>query len=677
MGLRNSSRGWVTRRLGAGIVAAALVAVGTLSAAPTAAAAPHWEPPATSPPIYPDVHITWDVPITMSDGVVLKANVYRPIDAQGHIVDEPLPTIVNLTPYTKLVSMIAESAMSIPVLSDAVMTLAGRADFSMVGLSGLSDLANFIDSGTPRSFAVDRNLIRSGYTQVVVDVRGTGFSQGEWQVFQAREQLDTLEVLEWSRQQPWSNGTLGMSGMSYSAINQVQAASKRPEGLEAIFPIVPSQDLMRDVIAPGGTVGIGFLPMWLTLVNTLKMAPDLHSIATGTFDWAWLASRVEHPLVFFELLLAALVTPTVDDIPPHLTAMLDDSSSIRNDMLTASSNVDIPTFVVGGWHDLFTNSQVGIYEDIPLPPGQKQLLMGEWYHLTIGAGLGQPAAPPRLDSIQHAWFDKWLKGIDNGIENFGPVTVFEQGGGWVTSSQYPLAGTEYQRMYLSAASSGTAPLTVHDGSLASAPGDPARLTIAPGLSTVCSRDSAQQTVGIIGIVDACGKDSRISELGALTFTSAPVAEPTQISGRIGLELNTVHDVTDGYWTATVNDVAPDGTSRVVSSGQLMASVRAVDESQSVRASNGDLVAPHHVLTLATRQPLVPGEPTTLNLGLTATAAVLQPGHRLRVDVYAANFPKGLPLRPLLNESQLRPQHLELDPARPSFVTVPVVGRIPG
>ncbi|QNG21636.1 CocE/NonD family hydrolase [Rhodococcus triatomae] len=613
----------------------------------------------------------------MSDGTVLKANVYRPIDEHGNVVTEPLPTLVNLTPYTKLVSMTVDSAQSVPVLADAIADLAGRFDLTGTGISGFSDLINTLDGGALRGFAVDRNLIRSGYTQLVVDVRGTGFSQGTWQVFQEREQQDTLEVLDWAASQPWSDGTLGMNGMSYSGINQVQAASKQPEALKAIFPIVPGGDILRDVVAPGGAVGIGFLPLWLAGVNGLKLIPDLQSVANGTFDWDWLASRVENPLVFFDLLWAALTTPTVDAVPPELAAMLEEDSSLRRDLDAAPENITTPTFVIGGWHDLFANSEPRIYDAIPLPPGQKQLLMGEWYHATIGSGLGQPGAPPRLDTLQHAWFDKWLKGIDNGIDEFGPVTLFEHGGGWVTESEFPRADATYRRMYFSPAISGTAQ-SVHDGSLTStAPGETARLTVAPGLSTLCSRDSGQQTIGVTAILDACGKDSRIAELGGLTFTSAPVAEPTHISGPVAVRLNTVHDTTDGYWTATVNDVAPDGTSRVITSGQLTSSLRTLDESRSERSPNGDLSAPFHTLTLSSRQPVVPGQPTTLDLALTPTAAVLQPGHRLRVDIFASNLPKGLMLRPLLNESELRPQHLELAPNAPSFVNIPVVGNPDG
>jgi putative CocE/NonD family hydrolase len=264
-----------------------------------------------------------------------------------------------------------------------------------------------------------------------------------------------------------------------------------------------------------------------------------------------------------------------------------------------------------------------------------------------------------------------LKGIDNGIDGYGPVTLAQQGGTWTTTDQFPRAGMEYQRMYLSAAASGTTNSSLHDGSLTPEPGGQATLTVGPGVMSLCSRDNAQITAGVGAILDICAKDARAHELNGLTFTSAPVSEPTLLSGPVNLHLNTMLDTTDGYWTATVNDVAPDGRSTVWTSGQLMASLRAVDEERATRSANGDYTDPYPILSLATRQAIVPGVPTTLDLGLMATDGVLQPGHRLRIDVFASNFPRGLPLRPLLNESGLAQQHIVIDPSSPSFVNVPL------
>ncbi|MCP2277578.1 CocE/NonD family hydrolase [Nocardia amikacinitolerans] len=627
---------------------------------------------------YPNVHIEWDVPITMSDGTVLKGNVYRPADASGRPIDAPTPTIVNLTPYTKLVSNLADHAQSIPALSDALLNLFRQIDFGGTPLSGVTDLTKAFGGGELRNFTVDRQLIKSGYSQVVVDVRGTGFSQGEWDMLRAREQQDTLEVIDWASRQPWSDGKIGMNGISYSGINQVQAASKQPPALKAIFPVVPGSDLVNDVLAPGGGFGFNFIPLWLTAINTLKWVPDVQSIVNGKFDWEWLGDRAASPLTFMDVFLNAYTATRFEDADPRLLDLLSHSSPERGDYVSDPTQIRVPTFVVGGWHDLFTYSESKIYNQIPLPAGQKQLLMGNTYHVNSGNEYGKPGLPPRLDVLQRAWFDKWLKGIDNGVDSYGPVTLRQQGGGWVTQNGFGAsavgeAAAQHRRMYLSAAPSGTAQ-SVYDGSLtAEANADTARLTVAPGLTTLCSNDAAQGSAGVLSIIDGCAKDSRVAELNALTFTSAPVAEATTISGPIAVRLNTVQDAADGYWTVTVNDVAPDGQSTVLTSGQLMASLREIDEANSSRSANGDYTDPRPYTSIEKRQPTVPGEATTLDITLSATEAILQPGHRLRVDVFASNFPKGLPVLPMLLDTELKPQHIQLDPARPSFVNIPVRG----
>ncbi|MFF2552533.1 CocE/NonD family hydrolase [Nocardia sp. NPDC058058] len=667
------------RAIGVLALLTAAVTVGAL-ATPVAATAPDggalgaaWTA-AQDAPLYPNVHIDWDVPITMSDGTVLKANVYRPMDAQGRIVDTPLPTIVNLTPYTKLVSNIVDSALSIPVLPDILTNFLAGFDLSGVGLGGLTELTKALPGGAARLFAADRKLVQSGYTQVVADVRGTGFSEGVWQVFQEREQLDSVEVIDWASRQSWSDGKIGMSGISYSAINQVHAAEHHPEALKAIFPVEPGSDLVRDVLATGGALGFGFIPPWLLGVNFLKLMPDLTALFSGNFDWKWLADRSQSPMTFFDYIIQALTVQSVPEIPDNLKSLLETNSSLRQGWLGHPDQVRVPTMVYGGWHDIFTYSEPRIYNAIPLPPGQKQLIMGDTYHANPGSGFGAPGTPPRLDVLQRTWFDKWLKGIDNGIDGYGPVTLFQQGGSWTTAGEFPRAEADYRRLYLSGAPSGTTNASVHDGSLTTEPGAAQRLTVAPGLMSLCSRDSAQSTAGVTAILDICAKDARPMELNGLTFTSPPVAEPTIVSGPVSVHLNTVLDATDGYWSATLNDVGPDGSSKVLTSGQLTASLRKVDDTRSSRSANGDYTDPYPYLTLDTREPLVPGQATQLDLGLTATDAVLQPGHRLRVDIFAFNFPRGLPLRPLLNESQLLPQHIDIDPSAPSWVNVPLGGR---
>lgn len=632
-----------------------------------------WTAAADAPPEYPQVAIDWDVPITMSDGTVLQANIYRPADAAGRAVDTGLPTVLNITPYTKLAGNLVDSIQQIPGVSEPVLDFLAGLNFAGTPFDGITELTQAVDGGGLRVFAVNRNLVQNGYAQVVVDARGTGFSQGKWDVLGPREQQDSAELIDWASRQPWSDGKVGMSGISYSAINSVQAAALRPPALKAIFPVEPSNDLLRDIVGTGGALGAGFMPLWLTLVNALKFVPDVQSILQGEFDTRWLTDRLEDPVTLLPELVNAVTAPTIADIRPETLQVAQDSR-FYEDRAADLDRIEVPTMVYGGWHDLFTRSGPIIYNGIPIAPGAKQLIMGDGYHTNPGAEFGRPGNPPRLDALQRAWFDHWLKGVDNGIERYGPVTMFQQGGGWTTSDQFPRAGAQSQRSYLSAAPSGTAGHSGYDGSLTASPTpDNARLTVAPGLRGICSRDAALGTAGAAAILgSACTKDSRFNEAEALTFTSAPAEQPTQISGSTNIHLNTVLDRPDGFWVATMNDVAPDGTSTPLTHGAIVASLRAVDQSASTRSPNGDYIDAVPELTVETRQPVVPGVPTTVDLSLLPTDAVIAPGHRVRIDIYASSVPRYLPLGPMLLDSGLAPQHVQLDPSNPSFVNIPYV-----
>jgi putative CocE/NonD family hydrolase len=217
---------------------------------------------------------------------------------------------------------------------------------------------------------------------------------------------------------------------------------------------------------------------------------------------------------------------------------------------------------------------------------------------------------------------------------------------------------------------------VVDGSLtAAAPTTSSTHTVAPGLRAACSRDTAQGTAGAGAILgSACTEDARFAEAEALTFTTAPVTETTEISGPIAVHLLTTTDAADGFWAVTVNDVAPDGRSTVLTNGALLSSRSALDEARSEKDPSGAYTVPVADLGADTKRVVTPDVPLVLDIGLNGTEATLAPGHRLRVDISAASFPRYLPMLPDLQAAGLRPQRLLIDPANPSFVNVPVVGK---
>ena len=112
----------------------------------------------------------------------------------------------------------------------------------------------------------------------MVDVRGTGGSQGSWDSFGPNEQRDGSEMVRWARTQPWSNGRIGGYGPSYMAITQLTTAARRPKGLKAIFPIVPMSDSYRDITFSGGQTNVSFIPLWLGLVTGTSLIPPAYAL---------------------------------------------------------------------------------------------------------------------------------------------------------------------------------------------------------------------------------------------------------------------------------------------------------------------------------------------------------------------------------------------------------------
>ncbi|ATL67310.1 CocE/NonD family hydrolase [Nocardia terpenica] len=644
-----------------------------------------WKAAVDGPRPYSGISPDLAVPITMDDGTVLKADIIHPAK-DGHLADGKRPVILQMQGYGKLPILVGQALLAAADglgIEKPLEDWVGSLNLPGVGLDGLFDLTRQADAGALEAAAQDWALAESGYTLVQVDIRGTGTSGGDWQVFGDREKQDAAEVIDWITRQPWSDGNVGTMGTSFTAISALEATDRMPPGLKAVFAYEGSADIFGDIAGPGGAVGAGFLIPWLLGVNALKMIPDVTSLVVGKFDPAqqmqWLKDRLADPLTLVGMVINGYTAVTPAQLTEQARELVDPSSPFRRGLKTDVTHIRVPTFMVGAWFDIFGSTPTDTFDAIPVPEEQKKLIMGDGYHAGSGvAGFGRPGMPPRLDVLQRAWFDHWLRGIDNGIEKYAPLTVKQQGGGWTDAPEFPRAEATYRRMYLDDISSGTSPDSKYDGGLSATPrqGDVRDLTVAPGLLSLCGRDTARIWAGATSIIEACANDSRVWERDGLSFTSNPVARPTTVSGPINAHLNVVEDASDGYWVATVNDVSPDGNSREISGGQLVASLRQIDDAHSKKSSGGDYTEPAYYLDLGRRQPTVPGVPVTLDIALTPIDAVLQPGHRLRVDLYASNFPKGLPPMILLADSGLKPEHLRLDPAAPSWVNLPLTAPIP-
>ncbi|QBS40607.1 peptidase [Nocardia sp. CS682] len=641
-----------------------------------------WTAATDGPQPYTRIFSDLAIPVTMGDGTVLKLDVQRPGNGDRP-TDEKLPTIIEFETYSKIAVNLASALLQIPGIDDVLLpALASVGAPPGSGLEGLTDLSRQLDSGLVQAAAHNFDLVKGGYNLVHVDIRGTGTSEGQWQMFGAKERDDAAEVIDWVTGQPWSDGSVGLKGTSATGIAALRAADRGNPAIKAIFSYIASGDLVDDIVIPGGAVGFGFAAFWPMAVNLAKFAPDVEAVIAGRFDPAqqlqWLKDRLADPLTFMDVVANAFTAMDTGQLAPKTRELIMPNSDLRNGLQANMPQIAAPTFLISAWWDVFGSTATETYNEIAQSSDRKKLIVGEGYHAGGGlAGFGHSGMPPRVDVLQRSWFDKWLKGIDNGIDYYSPLTLKQQGGHWTSALSFPRSGHAHRRMYLDDRPSGTAN-SAYDGGLAATPAQHAvtELTVAPSVLSLCSRDTSRIWAGVPSIIMACDQDSQIWELHGLTFTSNPVAERTVISGAVNAHLNTVLDRPDGYWVVTLNDVFPDGRSREISSGQLVSSLRQINDAKSTIAPNGDYINPEYYLELDRRELVVPGQPLTLDIGIDPTEAVLEPGHRLRLNVYASNLPKGLPPMPILADSGLAPQRLRLDPDQPSWLNVPLSVAIP-
>lgn len=185
----------------------------------------------------------WDVPVTVRDGTVLRVNVFRPAG------DDPVPVILCAHPYGKD-HIPANAARRRPNTQYRAFPQPHPIRFSEWTGWEAPDPATWV----PRGYAV-----------VNADLRGAGTSDGVGELLSGEEHLDYHDLVEWAGTRPWSNGRVGLLGVSYLAISQYGAAATRPGHLAAICPWEGFTDIYRDLAYPGGVREDGFTVMWSAL----------------------------------------------------------------------------------------------------------------------------------------------------------------------------------------------------------------------------------------------------------------------------------------------------------------------------------------------------------------------------------------------------------------------------
>jgi putative CocE/NonD family hydrolase len=531
-----------------------------------------------------------NVPITMSDGTVLRANVFLP-SAPGRY-----PAVLTATGYNK----------------DAANP-AGQDCSASQGIAG-----------------DEPGLTEKGFAVIVIDDRGTGASGGKWDSWGQRTQDDYKEVLDWIQAQPWSDQGVATTGQSYMGITSLllaeadaaRVAEGKPRAVKAVWADIPMADAYRDVTFQGGALDSGFMPLWLGLVNVLSDLPP-SSLSADPQEAATV--YLEHLLGNAEFAGVKLVGASLGE-----EASYDGPFYRLRSPVVRASQITVPVVIQGGWWDLFQRGEPLLWESLR-NSRDRVLIMSPHYHVTQG-----PA--PEDPNLKQEWFNHWLLKVKNNVQLTPKVSLYSiNGDHWEHSKRFPLPQTKYKRLYLSGAPSGSTAISLHDGSLgaaspASEAGDTAPLLPA---SSPCSRMTAQWTAGAASN-PLCDTSNQTYEATSLTYTSAPMQTDAKVTGLITANLWAKLSSTDATLIAVLSEVEPSGASNQLTAGFLLASQRAVDPALSTYGPNHLTIRPWHPFTKESQHAVTPNEPAEYNVEIYPTSAIVKAGDRLRLTIGTAN-----------------------------------------
>ncbi|MGZ4690476.1 MAG: CocE/NonD family hydrolase [Acidimicrobiia bacterium] len=512
-----------------------------------------------------------DVVVETRDGTTLLVDVYRPKEEGTY------PVLVSASCYPRQIQDL-EAPMG------------------------------FIEAGASDFF------VPRGYVHVIANVRGTGGSGGTFTLFDQTEREDMYDLVEWAGAQPWSDGSVGMIGISYFAMTQLEAAAERPPHLKAIFPVAVSPDLY-EVVWHHGLLNSSFITTWLSavgvaaahdaslwrgkLLNGLRKVlktPRVHArlqhfngeAALGALNTVMRAHYEPHP--WDDLRWAACVEHPVRD------EFWDD----RN-LLTRLGNVDIPVYLGCDW------------DNAPLHlPGTFTALDALRHNPNVRVGLlGSNGLSWPWESLHYealAWFDHWLKGRETGITDGPPIRYLLAGANeWRTAESWPPPDSSLRELAL-----------CMDGTLGATEG------------TLGSRDYLCITKEFERTRDVNAPDLP----SHLNWATAPLTAEFDMVGDIELALDATLSASDAGWLVTLLDVAPDGSATTVTGGWLRASLRTVDEDAS------RLGAP----VLDCRHPIAvpPNELVSYRIPLVSTAHRFVVGHRVGLVIVSDDQPESTP-----------------------------------
>lgn len=487
-----------------------------------------------------------------------------------------------------------------------------------------------------------------GYIYVAQHVRGRDISDGDDFGDYDTDVRDGYDAVEWAAKLPGANGHVGMIGHSDEGRLAWYAAVSAPPHLAALAPSAATGDPWR-IVPYEDMVFSPINVSWACLMRsrTLQNTSDLE-----------IGSAMMHlPLSDLPQHLGCGRVPLWDRWLAHPTL---DAYWRAHAVTTNIAKVRAPVLQISGWYD-DSRGPIDYTNALNRVPGHPfiRLVMGPGAHKGVDYVAGEFGAQSRVETraLQLRWFDHYLLGKDNGVDREPPVDIFTFGeNAWHHEASWPLAGARSVAWNLS--SGGRANTSQGDGTLDTLPprGAPTdTFTYDPAKPTPYLIDSRELETSLnedFTVLNASRHD-------ALVFTSAPLTAPLEVTGQMQATLWGASDARDTDWIVMLLDVFPDGHAERVQDGIARARFRKGND--------------HEV-------PLEPGMIERYDIDLWFTSRRFDPGHRLRVSVSSALFPKyDRNLNTGGNNERdstfvVAHQTLWHDSAHPSHVTLPIVKR---
>ncbi len=467
-----------------------------------------------------------------------------------------------------------------------------------------------------------------GYAYVNGDCRGRGDSDGEFYPFIREDFTDGYDSVEWLATQPWCDGNVGMMGGSYGGWTQWAAARDRPPHLKTMVSSCAAGKWGREL--PWDRGGVSFVMFsWLFMTYGYAMqTPDL-------VDWERVFSHL--PLRTLDRALG-MELPAWDEWLDHpmldaywRAALLDD----------AFVELDIPVLHLTGWYDGDQPGQMYFWDGMQLSRAadQQHMIVGPWTHGGVFKPLQNvrdvdytPASVVDMDKVHVQWFDRWLKGDDNGVAEAARVSYFFTGiNEWRDSPVWPRADIADTTLYLH--SGGGANTLLGDGKL----GFDEPSSDEPVDTFVYDPEAIAEFAGVTffsaarGLADASwAQDARGLEMrdDILVYTSEPLTEPLAIAGRPRAVIYGSSDCPDTDWIAGLSDVDPNGCSLPLSR----------DEDHQEMPTQGGRIRARFREGLDREVFMTPGEVYAFTIEMRDVAHVFKAGHRIRLVVNSWDFP---------------------------------------